>query len=130
MYTLTHTHTRTHTSPLLPLVLLTLTRSKGEALQHFVAVQLVQLLCRTVKLGWFDNESHHTIVDDCKLLLEKNSPAHYIMGLRILNNLVVVRVPVFGGTCTRFWWCVYPFLVVRVPVFGGATILRVGHNNT
>lgn len=33
-------------------------RSKGPVLQHFVMVQLVQLLCRTIKLGWFDHEAH------------------------------------------------------------------------
>jgi len=81
---------------------LTYLDSKGEALQHFVAVQLVQLLCRTVKLGWYDNESQRTIVEDCKLLLEKNSPAHYIMGLRILNNLVVeMNTPTPGRTLTQ-----------------------------
>lgn len=64
-----------------------------------MVVQLVQLLCRTVKLGWFDHDSHRTIVDDCKVLLEKNSPAHYIMGLRILNTLVMVRRSAcLGGT--------------------------------
>ena len=92
-YTLTYTH-----PTLLPC-------SKGEALQHFVVVQLVQLLCRTVKLGWYDNESQRSIVDDCKLLLEKNSPAHYILGLRILNNLVTV-----SGWSTHLIMCGCVFL--------------------
>ena len=65
--------------------------SKGPVLQHFVVVQLVQLLCRTVKLGWFDHDSHRTIVEDCKTLLDKGSPAHYLLALRILNTLVQVR---------------------------------------
>jgi hypothetical protein len=52
----------------------------------------VQLLCRTVKLGWFDHDCHRSIVDDCKTLMDKNSPAHYLLGLRILNTLVQVRV--------------------------------------
>jgi len=57
----------------------------------------VQLLCRTVKLGWFDSEAHRTIVEDCRQLLERGSPAHYIMGLRILNTLVVVSG--WAGAC-------------------------------
>lgn len=63
--------------------------SKGPSLQHFVIVQIVQLLCRTVKLGWFDHETHRTIVDDTKrAFLDKGTPAHYLLGLRVLNTLV------------------------------------------
>lgn len=78
-------------------------RSKGESLQHFVVVQIVQLLCRTVKLGWFDHESHRTIVDDTKrLFLEKGMPGHYLLGLRILNTLVQeMNVATPGRTLTQ-----------------------------
>lgn len=63
--------------------------SKGPSLQHFVIVQIVQLLCRTVKLGWFDHDTHRSIVDDTKrTFLDKGLPAHYLLGLRILNTLV------------------------------------------
>lgn len=55
-----------HAQFMQPLHALTLLCSKGPMLQHFVIVQLVQLLCRTVKLGWFDHDSHRSIVDDCK----------------------------------------------------------------
>ena len=64
--------------------------SKGPSLQHFVTVQMVQLLCRTVKLGWFDHDSHRSIVEDTKAFLEKGTSAHYLLGLRILNTLVQV----------------------------------------
>ncbi|KAG2485018.1 hypothetical protein HYH03_016221 [Edaphochlamys debaryana] len=57
-------------------------------LEHFVCSSLVQLLCRTAKLGWFDSDTHRAIVDDAKHFLEKNSPAHYLVGLRILNTIV------------------------------------------
>lgn len=62
--------------------------SKGPGLEHFVIVQMVQLLCRTVKLGWFDHDSHRSIVEDTKKFLEKGTSAHYLLGLRILNTLV------------------------------------------
>ncbi len=74
-------------------------RSKGPLLQHFVVVQLVQLLCRTVKLGWFDHDSHRSIVDDCKALMDKNSQSHYLLALRILNTLVQVDT---GQQCVAF----------------------------
>ncbi|GAX79235.1 hypothetical protein CEUSTIGMA_g6675.t1 [Chlamydomonas eustigma] len=62
--------------------------SKGPSLQNFVTVQMVQLLCRTVKLGWLDHETHKSIVEETKTFLEKGTSAHYLLGLRILNTLV------------------------------------------
>ncbi len=67
-------------------------RSKIAVLTNFVVVQLVQLLCRTIKLGWFDHNSHRAIVDECKALMARGSQTHYQLGLRILNMLVQVRV--------------------------------------
>jgi len=76
--------------------------SKGPVLQHFVVVQLVQLLCRTVKLGWFDHDSHRNIVEDCKVLMDKGSPPHYLLSLRILNTLVMeMNSPTPGRTLTQ-----------------------------
>jgi exportin-7 len=49
---------------------------------------MVQLLCRTIKLGWFDSDANKNIADDCKALLEGASQAHYLLGLKILNALV------------------------------------------
>jgi hypothetical protein len=78
-------------------------RSKGPSLQHFVAVQIVQLLCRTVKLGWFDHDSHRAIVDDVKrIFLDKGQPGHYLLGLRVLNTLVQeMNLPTAGRTLTQ-----------------------------
>lgn len=59
-----------------------LLRSRGPGLEQFVVIQLVTLLARTVKLGWFDNDAQRNIVDDCKRLLDSGSPAHYLLGLR------------------------------------------------
>ncbi|EFJ44129.1 hypothetical protein VOLCADRAFT_65225 [Volvox carteri f. nagariensis] len=62
--------------------------SNCATLEHFVCSSLVTLLCRTAKLGWFDSDSHRAIVEDAKRFLEKGTPAHYLVGLRILNTIV------------------------------------------
>lgn len=45
--------------------------SHALSLESFVAINLVQLLCRTVKLAWFDSDAAKAIVDDCKALMER-----------------------------------------------------------
>ena len=45
--------------------------SRGPALEPFVVTSLVQLLCRTTKLCWFDDDAFRNIVDDAKQFLEK-----------------------------------------------------------
>lgn len=62
--------------------------SNAVNMEPFVVTSLVQLLCRTVKLGWFDNDSHRNIADESKGLLEKGSPTHFLLALKILNMLV------------------------------------------
>ncbi|GIL63010.1 hypothetical protein Vafri_17171 [Volvox africanus] len=62
--------------------------SNCTTLEHFVCSSLVTLLCRTSKLGWFDSDTHRAIVEDAKHFLEKGTPAHYLVGLRILNTIV------------------------------------------
>ncbi|GMH42848.1 hypothetical protein BSKO_10767 [Bryopsis sp. KO-2023] len=60
-------------------------------LEPYVVTSLIQLLCRTTKLGWFENEQQRTIVDSAKQLLERGgqgSPQHYLLGLKILSALV------------------------------------------
>ena len=47
--------------------------SRGPALEPFVVTSLVQLLCRTTKLCWFDDDAFRNIVDDAKQFLEKVS---------------------------------------------------------
>ena len=48
-------------------------RSRGPSLEPFVVTSLVQLLCRTTKLCWFDDDHFSRIVEDAKRLLEKGS---------------------------------------------------------
>ncbi len=47
--------------------------SRGAQLEPYVTTSLVQLLCRTTKLCWFDDDHFKTIVDDAKTLLAKGS---------------------------------------------------------
>ena len=46
-------------------------RSRGPSLEHFVVVSVVQLLCRTTKLCWYDDDAFRNIVEDAKQFLEK-----------------------------------------------------------
>ena len=47
--------------------------SRGSQLEPYVTTSLVQLLCRTTKLCWFDDDHFKMIVDDAKTLLAKGS---------------------------------------------------------
>ena len=38
-----------------------------------MVTSLIQLLCRTTKLGWFDDDAYRTVVDDAQKLLEKGT---------------------------------------------------------
>ncbi len=59
---------------------------------------MVQLLCRTVKLSWFDHETHRGIIEDAKAFLEKGTSAHYHLALKILNTLVQVLMGAVGSS--------------------------------
>ncbi|KAF8061166.1 XPO7 [Scenedesmus sp. PABB004] len=73
----------------------------GAGMEPFVATSLVQLLCRTVKLAWFDHDAAKAIVDDCKALMERGSPGQYLLGLKILAMLVSeMNTPTPGRTLT------------------------------
>ena len=48
-------------------------RSRGPGLEPFVVTSLVQLLCRTTKLCWFEDDQFSRTVEDAKRLLEKGS---------------------------------------------------------
>eukprot|EP00775_Hariotina_reticulata_P008394 gene8394-8578_t len=61
----------------------------GPTIDPFACTSVVQLLCRTVKLAWFDSDAAKAIVDDCKALMERGSPGHYLLGLKILSMLVL-----------------------------------------
>ena len=59
----------------IPLLLLdnTCLCSRGPGLEPFVVTSLVQLLCRTTKLCWFEDDQFSRTVEDAKRLLEKGS---------------------------------------------------------
>eukprot|EP00803_Ostreobium_quekettii_P004119 evm.model.scf_281.4 EVM.evm.TU.scf_281.4 scf_281:37255-51104(+) len=61
--------------------------SRGPQLEAWVVTSVVQLLCRTTKVGWFDDQQR-TIVEDARRFLQKGSMDHYLLGLKILNMLV------------------------------------------
>jgi exportin-7 len=48
-------------------------------MEQFTCTSVVQLLCRTVKLAWFDSDAAKAIVDDCKALMERGSPGNHWM---------------------------------------------------
>jgi hypothetical protein len=80
--------------------------SRGAGLQPFVVTALVQLICRTTKLCWFDDDVFKSIVDDAKSFLEQGinggSPAHFLLGLKILNMLVSeFNQPTSGKSLTQ-----------------------------
>ena len=50
-------------------------RRRGPGLEAYVTSQLVQLLCRTTKLCWFDEDRFRGIVQDAQQLLDKGSQA-------------------------------------------------------
>jgi exportin-7 len=59
----------------------------GPGLKDFVVTSLVQMVCRITKLGWFDDDAHRHIVEEASKFLSATTD-HYIIGLRILNQLV------------------------------------------
>ena len=76
--------------------------TRGPGLEPYVATSMVQLLCRTTKLGWFDDDQHRNIVEDAKQFLAKGLGPHYLLGLKILNMLVTeCNQPTPGRTLTQ-----------------------------
>lgn len=47
--------------------------SRGTQLEGYVITSLVQLLCRTTKLCWFDDDHFRIIVEDAKAFLAKGT---------------------------------------------------------
>lgn len=72
--------------------------SHGSMLEDYVITSLTQLLCRITKLGWFDDAAHRDLVDECLKFLQATVD-HYIIGLKILNQLVEeLNIPTSGRT--------------------------------
>jgi len=75
--------------------------NQGPALQDFVVVSLVKLVCRITKLGWFDDPTHRELADDVTKFLQATVD-HAILGLKILNQLVdELNIPTSGRTLTQ-----------------------------
>jgi exportin-7 len=75
--------------------------NKGPALQDFVVVSLIKLVCRITKLGWFDDPVHRELADDVTKFLQATVD-HCILGLKILNQLVdELNIPTSGRTLTQ-----------------------------
>jgi exportin-7 len=75
--------------------------NQGPALQDFVVVALIKLVCRITKLGWFDDPVHRELADDVTKFLQATVD-HCILGLKILNQLVdELNVPTSGRTLTQ-----------------------------
>ena len=55
---------------------------------NFVVTSVIKLLCRITRLGWFDDETHQKLTEECKKFLQATVP-HCIIGLQILEELTV-----------------------------------------
>ena len=53
--------------------ILTYIANRGPALENFVLLHLVQLVCRITKLGWFDHKTHRDLVKDLTKFLQVRS---------------------------------------------------------
>ena len=72
--------------------------NQGPALQDFVVLSLVKLVCRITKLGWFDDATHRELTEDVTKFLQA-TVNHCILGLKILNQLVdELNIPTNGRT--------------------------------
>lgn len=81
---------------------LTFLFNKGPSAVNFVSTALILLLCRTVKLGWFDDDNQRDIVQDAAKFMEQASVEHYFLGLKILTQLVAeINQPTPGRSLTQ-----------------------------
>ena len=67
--------------------------SRGETLlaTDFVLPPMLRLVARISKLCWFDSDQCRQIVAKCQVLLQKDTPAHYALGLMLLKAVVQAR---------------------------------------
>ncbi|KAJ3676579.1 hypothetical protein LUZ60_003991 [Juncus effusus] len=62
--------------------------TRGAELQSFVIGSLIQLFCRITKFGWMDDDRFREVGKEAMNFLSQQSPEHYAIGLKILNQLV------------------------------------------
>jgi exportin-7 len=81
--------------------LLSYIANNGPAMQDYVVMSLIKLVCRITKLGWFDDPTHRELADEVTKFLQATVD-HYILGLKILNQLVEeLNIPTTGRTLTQ-----------------------------
>ncbi|GMP97974.1 hypothetical protein CsSME_00046028 [Camellia sinensis var. sinensis] len=61
--------------------------TRGPDLEPFVIGSLIQLFCRVIKFGWFDDDSFREVVKESMNFLNQ-ATFHYAIGLKILNQLI------------------------------------------
>ncbi|RAL51924.1 hypothetical protein DM860_010642 [Cuscuta australis] len=61
--------------------------TRGPGLESFVTASLIQLFCRVTKYGWFEEDSFRDVVKESTVFLNQ-TPLHYAIGLKILNQLI------------------------------------------
>nr|GLL36704.1 exportin-7-like isoform X2 [Ipomoea trifida] len=61
--------------------------TRGPDLEPFVTASLIQLFCRVTKYGWFEEDSFRDVVKESTNFLNQ-TPLHYAIGLKILNQLI------------------------------------------
>ncbi|CAH9069015.1 unnamed protein product [Cuscuta epithymum] len=61
--------------------------TRGPDLESFVTTSLIQLVCRVTKYGWFEDDSFRDVVKESTNFLNQ-TPLHYAIGLKILNQLI------------------------------------------
>jgi len=67
----------------------------------YVTSQLIRLVCRITKLGWFDDRSHRELPEEVTKFLQA-TVEHCVLGLKLLNGLVEeLNVPTQGRTLTQ-----------------------------
>lgn len=65
--------------------------SRGTQLEGYVITSMVQLLCRTTKLCWFDDDHFRTIVEDAKAFLTKGTGGSPVSVLLCLLQLTLLH---------------------------------------
>eukprot|EP00210_Caulerpa_lentillifera_P005833 g5577.t1 len=59
-------------------------------MEPYVVDSLVRLVCRIVRLGWFEDPQQRSIIDSCKKLMSTASSfEQYLLSVQILNGLIL-----------------------------------------
>ncbi|WOG98164.1 hypothetical protein DCAR_0417505 [Daucus carota subsp. sativus] len=61
--------------------------TRGPKLENFVIGALIHVLCRITKFGWLEDDNFREVVKESMNFLSQEA-SHYIIGLKILNQLI------------------------------------------